>query len=144
MESGATIACVVVFFLLILFLCGGVGWYNHRTYKQCKQSFKQQQSTPAEEGQGKYAKSCKGWPCHKWGQLCLVSRDTPGSTWYTDKGYVCCRKGRDSRGVRIKEWTKLADDYTEAAARWIYPGPAPKYTCDAWTEDGNKALRLSM
>ena len=41
MES-TIIACVIVFFLLFLFLCGGIGWSNHRTHKQCKQPFRQE------------------------------------------------------------------------------------------------------
>ena len=41
MENGGVIACVVVFFFLILFLCAGTGWSNYRTYNQCKRSFMQ-------------------------------------------------------------------------------------------------------
>ena len=40
MEAG-TIACVVVFFFLILLLFSGTMWSNNKTYNSCKQSFRQ-------------------------------------------------------------------------------------------------------
>ena len=41
MKDGGVVACVVVFFFLILVLCAGTGWSNNRTYNQCKKSYRQ-------------------------------------------------------------------------------------------------------